>query len=170
MYAGKLLVVMCLAALTAGCNEDEKSGLGTAKGLAMANSTSGSSSNNNNYAKLGGREYASAQTPAPTPSPAPTPTPTPYPTPSPSPVPTPSPTPSPAPAPTPAPTPAPSANGCEYPTDESGQWRSAKCYEFKEGRVPTDWESKEIRNHLHSTAICPTCREMSLLWPAIMPN
>lgn len=45
MYAKKLLVVMCLAALTAGCNEDEKSGLGTAKGLATANSTSGSSSN-----------------------------------------------------------------------------------------------------------------------------
>ena len=160
MYARKLLVVMCLAALTAGCNEDEKSSLGTAKGLATANSTSGSSSNNNNYAKLGGREYASAQTPAPapsptpapapTPSPAPTPTPTPNPTPSPSPVPTPSPTPSPAPAPTPAPTPAPSANGCEHPTDESGQWRSAKCYEFKEGSVPADWESKEIRNHLHS--------------------
>ena len=52
--------------------------------------------------------------------------------------------------PTPAPTPAPSANGCEHPTDESGQWRSAKCYEFNEGRVPADWESKEIRNHLHS--------------------
>ena len=62
MYARKLLVVMCLAALTSGCNKDEKSGLGTAKGLATANSTSSSSSNNNNYAKIRGHFRTNAYT------------------------------------------------------------------------------------------------------------
>ena len=48
------------------------------------------------------------------------------------------------------PPPTPLANGCESATDASGQWKSIKCYEFKDGRLPDDWKAKTIPNHLGS--------------------
>ncbi|QED91195.1 glycosyl hydrolase family protein [Eikenella exigua] len=50
----------------------------------------------------------------------------------------------------PQPQPQPPSNGCESATDASGQWRSLKCYEFKDNNVPNDWEAKTILNHLGS--------------------
>jgi len=50
----------------------------------------------------------------------------------------------------PQPQPQPPSNGCENTTDASGQWRSLKCYEFKDNNVPGDWEAKTILNHLGS--------------------
>ena len=50
----------------------------------------------------------------------------------------------------PAPGPAPVTNGCSSATDASGQWKSVKCWEFKERNIPANWESKRIINHLGS--------------------
>ena len=50
----------------------------------------------------------------------------------------------------PAPTPAPLTNGCDSATDASGQWKSVKCWEFKDRNIPSDWVSKRIINHLGS--------------------
>jgi len=52
--------------------------------------------------------------------------------------------------PAPAPTPAPLTNGCDSATDASGQWKSVKCWEFKDRNIPSDWVSKRIINHLGS--------------------
>ena len=52
--------------------------------------------------------------------------------------------------PAPAPTPAPLTNGCDSATDASGQWKSVKCWEFKDRNIPSDWVSKRIINHLDS--------------------
>jgi len=52
--------------------------------------------------------------------------------------------------PAPAPTPAPLTNGCNSATDASGQWKSVKCWEFKDRNIPSDWEGKRIINHLGS--------------------
>ena len=52
--------------------------------------------------------------------------------------------------PAPAPTPAPLTNGCDSATDASGQWKSVKCWEFKDRNIPSDWASKRIINHLGS--------------------
>ena len=46
--------------------------------------------------------------------------------------------------------PAPLANGCDSATDASGQWKSVKCWEFKDRNIPSDWQSKRIINHLDS--------------------
>ena len=48
------------------------------------------------------------------------------------------------------PSPAPLANGCDSATDASGQWKSVKCWEFKDRNIPSDWQSKRIINHLDS--------------------
>ena len=50
----------------------------------------------------------------------------------------------------PAPGPAPSTNGCGSATDASGQWKSVKCWEFKDRNIPSDWQSKKAINHLNS--------------------
>ena len=50
----------------------------------------------------------------------------------------------------PVPTPTPNANGCQSTTDASGQWKSVKCWEFKDRNIPSDWQSKRIINHLGS--------------------
>ena len=50
----------------------------------------------------------------------------------------------------PAPGPAPSTNGCDSATDASGQWKSVKCWEFKDRNIPSDWQSKKAINHLNS--------------------
>ena len=52
--------------------------------------------------------------------------------------------------PAPAPAPAPLTNGCDSATDASGQWKSVKCWEFKDRNIPSDWVSKRIINHLGS--------------------
>ena len=52
--------------------------------------------------------------------------------------------------PAPAPTPSPLTNGCNSATDASGQWKSVKCWEFKDRNIPSDWVSKRIINHLDS--------------------
>ena len=52
--------------------------------------------------------------------------------------------------PAPAPTPAPLTNGCDSATDASGQWKSVKCWEFKDRNIPSDWVGKRIINHLDS--------------------
>ena len=52
--------------------------------------------------------------------------------------------------PAPAPTPAPLTNGCDSATDASGQWKSVKCWEFKDRNIPSGWVSKRIINHLGS--------------------
>ena len=52
--------------------------------------------------------------------------------------------------PAPSPTPAPLTNGCDSATDASGQWKSVKCWEFKDRNIPSDWVSKRIINHLGS--------------------
>ena len=52
--------------------------------------------------------------------------------------------------PAPAPTPAPLTNGCDSATDASGQWKSVKCWEFKDRNIPSDWQSKKAINHLNS--------------------
>lgn len=50
----------------------------------------------------------------------------------------------------PAPGPSPLTNGCSSATDASGQWKSVKCWEFKDRNIPSDWVSKRIINHLGS--------------------
>ena len=50
----------------------------------------------------------------------------------------------------PAPGPAPLTNGCGSATDASGQWKSVKCWEFKDRNIPSDWQSKKAINHLNS--------------------
>ena len=50
----------------------------------------------------------------------------------------------------PAPGPAPSTNGCGSATDASGQWKSVKCWEFKDRNIPSGWQSKKAINHLNS--------------------
>ena len=50
----------------------------------------------------------------------------------------------------PAPGPSPSTNGCGSATDASGQWKSVKCWEFKDRNIPSDWQSKKAINHLNS--------------------
>ncbi|BBM58205.1 hypothetical protein JMUB4039_2202 [Leptotrichia trevisanii] len=52
--------------------------------------------------------------------------------------------------PAPSPSPAPLANGCDSATDASGQWKSVKCWEFKDRSLPANWQSKRIINHLGS--------------------
>ena len=52
--------------------------------------------------------------------------------------------------PAPSPIPAPLTNGCDSATDASGQWKSVKCWEFKDRNIPSDWVSKRIINHLGS--------------------
>ena len=41
-------------------------------------------------------------------------------------------------------------NGCDSATDASGQWKSVKCWEFKDRNIPSDWQSKKAINHLNS--------------------
>ena len=50
----------------------------------------------------------------------------------------------------PAPGPSPLTNGCSSATDASGQWKSVKCWEFKDRNIPSGWVSKRIINHLGS--------------------
>ncbi|MDO4639413.1 MAG: beta-galactosidase [Leptotrichia hongkongensis] len=50
----------------------------------------------------------------------------------------------------PAPGSSPLKNGCSSATDASGQWKSVKCWEFKDRNIPSDWASKRIINHLGS--------------------
>ena len=50
----------------------------------------------------------------------------------------------------PAPGPGPLTNGCSSATDASGQWKSVKCWEFKDRNIPSDWQSKKAINHLNS--------------------
>ena len=50
----------------------------------------------------------------------------------------------------PAPGPSPLTNGCSSATDASGQWKSVKCWEFKDRNIPSDWQSKKAINHLNS--------------------
>ena len=50
----------------------------------------------------------------------------------------------------PAPGPGPLTNGCSSATDASGQWKSVKCWEFKDRNIPSGWVSKRIINHLGS--------------------
>ncbi len=50
----------------------------------------------------------------------------------------------------PAPGSSPLTNGCSSATDASGQWKSVKCWEFKDRNIPSDWVSKRIINHLDS--------------------
>ena len=44
----------------------------------------------------------------------------------------------------------PLTNGCDSATDASGQWKSVKCWEFKDRNLPSDWQSKKAINHLNS--------------------
>ncbi len=44
----------------------------------------------------------------------------------------------------------PITNGCDSATDASGQWKSVKCWEFKDRNLPADWQSKRAINHLNS--------------------
>ena len=44
----------------------------------------------------------------------------------------------------------PLTNGCDSATDASGQWKSVKCWEFKDTNLPSDWQSKKAINHLNS--------------------
>ena len=50
----------------------------------------------------------------------------------------------------PAPGPSPLTNGCSSATDASGQWKSVKCWEFKDRNIPSGWQSKKAINHLNS--------------------
>ena len=46
--------------------------------------------------------------------------------------------------------PSPLTNGCSSATDASGQWKSVKCWEFKDRNIPSGWQSKKAINHLNS--------------------
>lgn len=50
----------------------------------------------------------------------------------------------------PAPGSSPLTNGCSSATDASGQWKSVKCWEFKDRNIPSGWQSKKAINHLNS--------------------
>lgn len=50
----------------------------------------------------------------------------------------------------PAPGPSLLTNGCTSATDASGQWKSVKCWEFKDRNIPSGWQSKKAINHLNS--------------------
>ena len=50
----------------------------------------------------------------------------------------------------PTPGSSPLTNGCSSATDASGQWKSVKCWEFKDRNIPSGWQSKKAINHLNS--------------------
>ncbi|WP_156503535.1 hypothetical protein [Eikenella longinqua] len=149
MHAKTILMLMCLGAL-AGCGGSSKNGEG--QNITSIKFGSGSNYRQSSTMSVRMREQPQSQpqtdnnTPNPNPSPNPNPTPNPTPTLDPTPDPNPDPTPNPPPTPEP-PKPTPT-NGCEKATDESGQWKSLRCFEFKESTVPQDWEVKNIPNHL----------------------
>lgn len=149
MHAKNLLAIMCLAAL-AGCGGGSKNGDNqSVRSIQFANGGSSGSSSGWSF-PMPQRQQSpsdSSNTPSPNPSPNPNPNPTPNPNPNPNPDPN---NPNPNPNPPPVPTPQPKPNSCENDTDASGQWRSVKCYEFKDGQMPDDWEAKTVLNHLGS--------------------
>ena len=137
MHAKNMLAVMCLSVLT-GCGGGKNGDSQSVQSIQFANgsSTSGQSLTMSVPMRQQGQNQEQAQ-PQPQPDP---PQPQPQPDP---------PQPQPQPDP-PQPQPQPPSNGCENTTDASGQWRSLKCYEFKDNNVPGDWEAKTILNHLGS--------------------
>ena len=121
MYTKKVLAIMCLAALaTAGCKN--KRHIPDSENNAGGNTVASniSASSNNKLFANGNRVSSPILKSKPQPKPQP------------------------------KPIPASSASGCGSSTDASGKWLSVKCYEFKEGRVPSGWYAKNDPNHLDS--------------------
>lgn len=59
-------------------------------------------------------------------------------------------------------TPAPAPNACSTIDSSGKQWQKSKCYEFNDGKIPTDWKSANVINHLGShTSYLPNSVSLS---------